>query len=352
MQHAHLSRTLATRSQFHNFVATLIFATIANSAISSGAAEPSADSPRFLREWGGLGSAAGEFNFPIGIAVSAADEVFVTDFYNARVQKFSTDGRFLAAFPVSAFPGGITFDREGDVYVTHAGIPPSRFDEERKRDKVAVFSATGKPLREWGKFGQGDGEFDMPGGIVISHDQRVYVADQCNRRVQVFDTQGKFIAKWGTKGFEPGQFGGNPHPKAFFAGPTFLACDPQGNIYTTEAPLGRIQKFTSRGEFLSTWGDNEVAPGKFGGFFTAFEKQNMQGPTGLGFDKHGRLWINTIGGRIQRFTADGAFQLGFGEEGTKPGQFYAPHGLAFDSHGDLYIVDAFNHRIQKFALPQ
>ncbi len=300
-------------------------------------------------EWGGQGSAEGEFNFPIGIAINRADEVFVTDFYNARVQKFSSDGKFLAAFPVSAFPGGIAFDRAENLYIAHAGIPPSRYDEERKRDKIAVFTPAGKPLREWGKFGQGDGEFDMPGGIAISRDDRVYVADQCNRRVQVFDTQGKFLTKWGRKGFEHGEFGGNPHPKAFFAGPTFLAVDEHGNVYTTEAVLGRVQKFSPSGKFLSAWGDNGVEPGKFGRFFGAFEQKNMQGPTGLVFDAQGRLWVNAIGGRIQRFTANGAYQVGFGEEGTKAGQFYAPHGIAIDSRGCLYIVDAFNHRIQKFA---
>ena len=60
------------------------------------------------------------------------------------------------------------------------------------------------------------------------------------------------------------------------------------------------------------------------------------------------LWVNSIGGRIQRFSDKGAFLSSFGEEGTGPGQFYAPHGLAIDSHGCLYVVDAFNHRIQKF----
>ncbi|HVU88871.1 MAG TPA: hypothetical protein VHD36_16225 [Pirellulales bacterium] len=322
---------------------------IACTSITARAAEPAPNSPKFLCEWGGQGASEGEFNFPIGIAINRADEVFVTDFYNARVQKFSSDGKFLTAFPVSAFPGGMAFDREENLYIAHAGIPPSRYEEARKRDKIAVFTTAGEPLREWGKFGQGDGEFDMPGGLAISRDDRVYVADQCNRRVQVFDTQGKFLTKWGRKGFEHGEFGGNPHPKAFFAGPTFVAVDEQGNVYTTEAVLGRVQKFSPNGKFLDAWGDNEVAPGKFGGFFGAFEQKNMQGPTGLAFDTKGRLWVNAIGGRIQRFTADGAYQVGFGEEGTKSGQFYAPHGIGIDSHGCLYVVDAFNHRIQKFA---
>jgi sugar lactone lactonase YvrE len=266
------------------------------------------------------------------------------------VQKFTSEGKFLAAFSVSPFPGGIALDQEGNVYVAHFGIPPSKYDEERKRDKIAVFSPAGMPLREWGKFGDGAGEFNLPGGIVISRDGRVYVADQCNRRIQVFDTQGKFLGQWGSKGFKSGEFGGNPHPKAFFAGPTFLACDKRGNIFTTESTLGRIQKFTSAGKHLLEWGDNQVAPGKFGGYFTAFEQRNMQGPTGICFDAQGRLWINALGGRIQQFSDTGDYLGGFGAEGSQPGEFYAPHGLAIDSHGCLYVVDAYNHRIQKFAV--
>jgi tripartite motif-containing protein 71 len=304
--------------------------------------------PRFLLEWGRQGAANGQFDFPIGIAINAADEIFVTDFKNARVQKFSTQGTFLSAFAVSPFPGGIALDWEGNVYLAHAGIPPERFDGPRKRDKIAVFNAAGKPLREWGKFGVGDGEFDMPGGIAISQEGRVYVADQCNRRIQVFDTHGKFLTKWGKKGFATGEFGGNPYPKAFFAGPTFVVCDREGNVYTTEAPLGRVQKFTRDGRFLTSLADSKGSTDTFGGNSKAF--RSMRGPTGMCFDTHGRLWINAICGRVQQFSSKGDLLARFGEEGTKPGQFRAPHGLAIDSHGCLYVVDAYNHRIQKFAV--
>jgi DNA-binding beta-propeller fold protein YncE len=330
-------------------VTHLIVLAIACSPTPARADETPTQSPRFILEWGQQGSDNGEFDFPIGIAINRADEVFVTDFTNARVQKFSSDGKFLAAFPVSPFPGGIALDADENIFIAHFGIPPSRYEGERKRDKVAVFSPAGKLLREWGKNGAGDSEFDLPGGIAI-RDGRVYVADQCNRRVQVFDTQGKFLMKWGSKGFKPGEFAGDPHPKAFFAGPTFLALDRQGNVFTTEAPLCRVQKFTSEGRHLSAWGDSEAGPGKFGDKFTGLGGGNMRGPTGICFDAQGRLWINSIGGRIQQFSETGEYRAGFGEEGTKPSQFYAPHGLAIDSHGCLYVVDAFNHRIQKFAV--
>ena len=343
-------RSLAFRPKPSPWVCRASFAWAIVIAISLASTHARGDetSPRFLLEWGRQGAEEGEFDFPIGIVINRADEVFVTDFTNARVQRFSAEGKFLSAFSVSAFPGGIALDRDENVYVAHFGIPPSHYEGERKRDKIAVYSAAGKLLREWGKFGEGDGEFNLPGGIAISRDGRVYVADQCNRRVQVFDTQGKFLTKWGRQGFDPGEFGGNPHPKAFFAGPTFLACDREGNVYTTEAPLCRVQKFTPEGKFLLAWGSTDVGPGKFGDYFTAFEQKNMRGPTGLCFDAQGRLWVNAIGGRIQQFSDKGEYLSGFGEEGTKPGQFYAPHGLAIDSRGCLYIVDAFNHRIQKF----
>lgn len=339
---------VAFRQSLRLFATHILVVASAFSATFVRADETALQLVRFSLEWGEQGSGDGQFDFPIGIAINSADEVFVTDFTNQRVQKFSREGKFLAAFAVSLFPGGIALDRDENIYIAHMGIPPSRYEKPRERDKVAVFTPTGQPLREWGKFGTGEGEFDSPGGIAISRDGRVYVADQCNRRIQVFDTQGKFLTKWGRKGFKPGEFGGDPHPKAFFAGPTFLALDQQGNVFTTEAPLGRVQKFTAEGEFLLAWGDNEVAPGKFGGYFTAFGSPVMKGPTGICFDAKGRLWANSIGGRIQLFTAEGDYVAGFGEEGTQPGQFYAPHGLAIDSHGSLYIVDSYNHRIQKF----
>src|SRR5262249_33564251 len=65
----------------------------------------------------------------------------------------------------------------------------------------------------------------------------------------------------------------------------------------------------------------------------------------------GRLWVSAVSGRVQQFTPDGVYLRGVGgESGDGPGQFRAPHGVAADGRGHLYVVDSYNHRVQKFAV--
>ncbi len=314
------------------------------------AAEPGVEAARFLREWGRIGTEPGEFHFPIGLAINPADEVFVTDFYNARVQKFSPGGKLLAFFSVPPNPGAITLDVAGDLYITH--FSAMRVKEERKPDKITVHSPAGKFLREWGKTGTANGEFDYPGGLAIDREGRVYVADQTNHRIQVFDRRGRFLLKWGEYGNGVGQFGGKGSRNSRTGGPQFVALDSAGNIWTTEGANGRVQKFTSEGKPLLAWGDNADRPGSFGGVFTGFKdrKASLQGPVGICIDRQNRVWVSAVCGRIQQFTAEGKLLRCFGGAGTEPGQFYAPHSLALDSQGHLYLADSFNHRIQKFAV--
>src|SRR5262249_50943200 len=146
-------------------------------------------------------------------------------------------GKFLAQVPVEKMPGGVAVDREGRIYVAPL-----------MDHKVCVYDEAGKLLSVWGKQGKGDGEFDQPGGIAIARDGTVYVADQVNRRVQRFTAEGKFLGKWGEYGSKPGQFDGVENVKSRTGGPHFLAFDGLGNLFTTEARLGRVQKFTPEGK--------------------------------------------------------------------------------------------------------
>jgi len=320
-----------------------------------GAPVAQAAAIRFVRTWGGLGSERGQFNMPIGIAVNAADEVFITDHYNDRVQKFDANGKLLACFPVLPCPSGIGTAATGEIYLTHFAATGPDGNKPNVVDCISVYSPDGKLLRQWGRRGTGDGEFNCPGGVAVGKDGRVYVADQTNHRVQVFDRTGKFLLKWGEYGNRPGQFGGMESVRARTGGPQFVALDAAGNVWTTEGLNCRIQKFSPDGRFLSAWSDSADKPGSLGGFFTTANgvKGRLQGPIALCFDQRDKLWISAVSGRVQQFEQDGHYLRGVGEgQGSSPGQFFIPHGIAVDSKGSLYVVDALNHRIQKFDVPR
>lgn len=326
-------------------VATLL---ICACRLSAEAGEAEKASPRFLLEWGEQGKGPGELDFPIGVAVEPDRNVVVSDFYNARVQRFSPEGRPLAAFAVLPNPGGIAVDRQGNVYLTH--FSAMKQNEEKKPDRVSMYTPKGEFLRQWGKSGKGDGEFDYPGGLAVSPDGRIYVADQTNHRVQVFDAKGKLLFKWGEFGIKEGQFGGNITIKSRVGGPNFIALDAEGNVYTTEGSMCRVQKFTADGKFVLSWGTHDNKPGGFGGTHLN-AKGSLHGPLGICVDPASLLWIGSVGGRMQQFTKEGKYLRGIGDEqGSEPGQFNVPHGVAQDGLGNLYVVDSYNHRIQKFAI--
>lgn len=321
----------------------VLFALILSAAEGATAAEP-----RLVTTWGKEGTEDGEFMFCIGIAIHD-QTLIVTDHYNNRVQKFDFNGKHLASIPVLPHPGGIAADKDGTLYISH--FPASGRDKEKYEDRVSVYDAEGKFLREFGKSGTGDGELSWAGGVAIGPDDNVYVADQTNRRVMIFTKDGKFVAKFGEYGTQPGQFGGTTNPKARVGGPQFLAFDQQGNLYTTEAMICRVQKLTKDGKPLVMWGEAKDEPGHFGGKFSFKDKPtNMEGPIGITVDADNRIWVAAISGRIQQFDTDGKLIGGIqAGTGSEPGKFSAPHGIAINPAGELFIVDSYNQRIQKFA---
>jgi len=146
--------------------------------------------------------------------------------------------------------------------------------------------------------------------------------------------------------------GGNQAPGGRFAGPQFVAFDAAGNVYTTDADLKRVQKFTPQGELLAHWGSGGSEPGGFGPPPLQRNRKpaSMGGPIGICVDRQNRVWVSATNSRVQQFTNDGKYLRGVGGLGTKPGQFHVPHALAIDSRGFLYVSDTMNGRVQKFAV--
>ncbi len=296
--------------------------------------------PKFLLEWGHHGKGDGEFDACVGIAIGPNNEVYTAEFLNQRVQKFSPDGKFLGGFSVQPHAGGLAVDADGVVYVAHWNS-----------NKVAAYSVTGTLIREWGQKGTGDGEFQLPGSIALGPDDLLYVPDQGNSRVQKFTKEGKFIGKFGEHGKEPGQFGGGQPAGGRFAGPQFVAFDRRGHVYTTDAALDRIQKFSSDGQLLDHWGSENSEPGGFGPPpLNNDGTPGVGGPIAICVDRHDRVWVSATNNRVQQFTNGGRFLCGLGGEGSEPGQFHLPHGIVLDSSDNLYVADTMNTRIQKFAV--
>ena len=187
-------------------------------------------------------------------------------------------------------------------------------------DKGFTFAGT------WGSFGKGNGRFDGQNDV-DAFNGRVYVADYANHRIQVFDTKGNYITKWGTYGKENGQI-----HKA-----SALTVAPSGNIYLTDQFNYRIQEFTSNGIFVTTWGTKGEGDGQF------------LHPHVPGVDSEGNVYISDRDlANVQKFTKDGKFIMKWAEEGSEDGQLSKPESVIIDSHDNIYVADYGNHRIQKF----
>jgi len=125
-----------------------------------------------------------------------------------------------------------------------------------------------------------------------------------------------------------------------FNWPTDLAIDSSGNVFVTDLLNQRIEKISSTGGFISTWGTYGTGNGQF------------KNPWGVAVDKSGNVFVSDEGNdRIQEFKNDGTFIRTWGTYGTGNGQFKAPEGVAVDPTSDtIFVADTFNHRVQKFQL--
>ena len=140
-----------------------------------------------------------------------------------NIDELSTDDSFH-------FPTGIAVDNKGDVYVSDSW-----------NDRVQKFTSNGQFITKWGTRGSADGQFRFPTGIAVDNKGDVYVSDFSNDRVQKFTSNGQFITKWGTSGSADGQF----------RFPTGIAVDNKGDVYVGDSLNMRIQKFTSNGKFIT-----------------------------------------------------------------------------------------------------
>jgi sugar lactone lactonase YvrE len=157
---------------------------------------------------------AGMFNFPHGLFVDRDGSIWVTDGKGEGGKghtaiKFSQDGKVLMTLGTPGVAGtdATHFNAPSDVLVAPNGdifIADGHGGDTNAR--IVKFSKDGKFITAWGHKGTGPGEFQTPHGLAMDSAGHLYVADRENDRLQIFDQDGKFIAEWKQFGRPSGVF--------------------------------------------------------------------------------------------------------------------------------------------------
>ncbi|NOY68527.1 MAG: hypothetical protein GXP53_03415 [Deltaproteobacteria bacterium] len=216
-------------------------------------------------EFGKSGSKPGEFIHPMGIDISNRGRVFIADTGNHRIQVFSLKGDFLHLFPVKTAAGEkpaapvdvLALDFKNYVYVS-----------DRDNHKIKVHKQSGRFVFQWGRFGEGRGEFRYPGIMAKNAYNEIFVVDVLNTRVQKFDPFGNYVSEIGSWGVSPGEL----------FKPKGVAVDKKDRVFVSDSYMGCIQVFTDAGGFLGLVCDNKI-------------KRRFITPVGLAIDDQSRLHV-------------------------------------------------------------
>ena len=228
-----------------------------------------------------------------------------------------------------------------------------------------------KPVLSFGKKGSGEGMLNYPMGVAVSDRDEILVADNCNHRVQVFDSDGTFLRSFGHKGENAGEF----------KNPSGIAINKDRNILVSECYNHRVQILSWEGRHL----------GSFGG--KGCLDSQLSYPWGLSLDSTGNVivadtgnklikiftpdgkFVMKIGGQgifscpfhcirsgeyyivsdhtehcVNVFNKEGHFQYKFGKQGGGDGEFSFPCYLSLTQSNHLLVCEWGNHRVQGFEL--
>lgn len=268
----------------------------------------------FVDSFGTEGTGAGQFRSPSGVAVDAAENVYVSDTNNHRIQVFDMYGSFKRQFGSSgstagrfAFPHGIAVDGAGYVYIA-----------DRDNHRIQVFDKGGTYKYSLGSYGYSpEGQFVQPEGVAVN-ETHLYVSSTGNKFVHVYTrpgTQFEHIDWWGGS--------------AVLKEPVGIAINKSGNIFVMDRGDSKIQQFTGSG--------------------TPVGSRSISG-NGITIDESDALFLaRDTDNLVTRLDTSGGSQ-NFGS-----GELNAPRDVACRSVGAtgrtpyVYVADTNNHRIAIYA---
>ena len=281
---------------------------------------------------------------------TACPTVYVADGLNCRVQMFTTTGGYLGQFGTCGTspgqfntPSGIAFDSSGNLWVTDYG-----------NGTVQEFSSSGAYISGFGSSSNyaGNGTFNEPHGVTVDSSGNLWVTDKDNFRIQKFNPSGTWLMTIGGdkgdgthtctqcssttsctcyQGSANGQF-------SYLMGPVFI--DASGNVWVNDTFNSRVQEFNSSGSWLKTL--NGLGPGT---------------NDSVAFDSSGNFWTGGYNWYdVEKFNSSGSatglrLDPSYGSdptEGSANGLNAGQPALAIDASGNIWMVDAWNYRVQEF----
>ncbi len=330
---------------------------------------PNGSVTTFAGSPGETGSADGNggsarFNYPAGLAVDAAGNVYVADFDNSTIRKITPGGSVstLAGAASQAgnadgqgggarfdHPMGIAVDVSGNIYVADTSAQTIRLVSP----DGTVSTRAGHP----GLGGRSDGSgaaatFFYPAGLTVNSAGIVYIADTGNHLVRVMSAAGAVGTLAGSIGSTGStDAAGNA---ALFSYPQGVAVDGAGNVFVADHGNHVIRKISPGGSVSTFAGVAGLAGSADGpGPGARFNE-----PMGVAVDGGGNVYVADAGNStIRKISAAGEVSTLAGAagsagsaDGTGPGaRFNAPQGVAVDGVGNVYVADSNNNTIRKIT---
>lgn len=321
---------------------------------------------------GGLATAA-FLNFPEGVAVDAAGNLYIADTKDHRIRFVDASTQMITAFAGNGgacldgtqqcgdgkkatdanlrLPQALTIDASGNFYIADTGDHRIRFVQGGIISTVAGNGTQGF---------SGDGgnataaELDLPGGIYLDSAGNIIISDTGNQRIRQVDTTGTITTLAG------GGLGDNSDAtKGILAGPYTVFEDVSGKVYFADQANNRIRFFTKGGAVSTVAGTGSAGFSGDGGPAT---QATLNGPSSVVLDNSGNMYIaDTNNLRIRKVDTTGNISTYAGDGMSCPpppskcgdggpatgGNLSFPTHAALDSAGNLYIADYFAHKIRK-----
>ncbi len=316
----------------------------------------------------GTGSAA-RFNYPYGVAVDSAGNVYVTDTFNATIRKVTPEGvvTTLAGLAGSAgynngtgsaarfnYPVGVAVDTNGNVYVTDNNYVI------RKVTPGGMVTALAGSLDFQGSAdGTGaNAQFEGAGRVAVDNAGNLYVADYGNGTLRKVTPTGTNWVVTTLAGLAM-NFGTNDGTgsTARFGNVDGVAADSSGNIYVSDTSNNTIRKVTRVG---TNWVVTTMAgaPGMAGSVNGTGNAALFYGPRQIAADANGNIYVADPGNSsIRKITAAALVSSLAGIADTSGSvdsvgsnaRFFAPTSVAVDQSGNLFVADLGNNTIRQIT---